>query len=128
MRSNIYSGILARSVWNRILVLSLASILFTSCKSGSVRESATDPSQFQTISADDKRFAYEGRIDFNDPRAPVIIWQASRIRLDFEGDSLTLLFDEPKDQCYFNATIDGVTTLVELREGVPFRGTNLSGL
>ena len=47
----------------------------------------------QTIPASDKCFRYEGRIDFNDANSPVIVWQASRISIDFEGDTLTLLFN-----------------------------------
>ena len=45
----------------------------------------------QTVSAGDPRFRYEGRIDCNDVNAPVIIWQASKISIDFEGDTLRVL-------------------------------------
>ena len=50
----------------------------------------------QTIPASDKCFRYEGRFDFADTNSPVVIWQASRISIDFEGDTLTLLFDGAK--------------------------------
>ena len=40
------------------------------------------------IPATDARFRYEGRFDFSDSNAPVIVWQASRISLDFEGDEI----------------------------------------
>lgn len=50
----------------------------------------------QQISAADPRFRYEGRFDFSDSNAPVVIWQASRISLDFESDTLGLLFDNAK--------------------------------
>ena len=82
----------------------------------------------QTISTADPRFCYEGRIDFNDANAPVIIWQASRIRIDFEGDTLALLFDHPTWQNFFNAEIDGKTTIVEVNEGMPPKDTTFTGL
>jgi hypothetical protein len=69
------------------------------------------------IPAADARFRYEGRFDFSDSNAPAVIWQASRIRLDFTGDALGLLFDDAKGQCFFNATVDGSNTIIEVREG-----------
>jgi lysophospholipase L1-like esterase len=82
----------------------------------------------QTISAGDPRFRYEGRIDFNDVNAPVIIWQASKIGIDFEGGTLKLLFDRPTWQNFFNAQIDGKTTIVEVNEGMSPKGTTFAGL
>jgi lysophospholipase L1-like esterase len=82
----------------------------------------------QTISASDPRFYYEGRFDFNDVNAPVVIWQANRISIDFEGDTLTLLFDGAKWQNFFNAQVDGSTTIVEVNEGTPPKGATIAGL
>lgn len=82
----------------------------------------------QTIPAGDPRFRYEGRIDFNDVDAPVIIWQASRINIDFEGGTLKLLFDRPTWQNYFNAQIDGTTAIVEVNEAMPPKGTTFTNL
>jgi lysophospholipase L1-like esterase len=79
------------------------------------------------IPAADARFRYEGRFDFSDSNAPVIVWQASRISLDFEGDAVGLLFDDAKDQCYFNAEVDGSNTVVEIREGKPAKPATLAG-
>jgi lysophospholipase L1-like esterase len=79
------------------------------------------------IPAADARFRYEGRFDFSDSNAPVIVWQASRISLDFEGDALGLLFDDAKGQCYFNAEVDGSNTVVEIREGKPVTPATLAG-
>jgi lysophospholipase L1-like esterase len=87
---------------------------------------AADETQF--IPADDPRFLYEGRIDRADKANPVIIWQASRIRVDFDGDLLDLRFSDPSDQCFFNAQIDGRTSLVSLRKGRPAEGTEFKGL
>jgi lysophospholipase L1-like esterase len=83
---------------------------------------------FQTISASDRCFLYEGRFDFSDANSPVVIWQASRISIDFEGDTLTLIFDGAKAQNFFNAQIDGTTTIVEVNEGTPPKGTTFAGL
>jgi len=82
----------------------------------------------QSVPASDGRFEYEGRFDFADRSAPVAIWQGSRIRIDFGGDTLSLRFGEPSDQCYFNATIDGRTSVVGLRRGAAPAGAAFSGL
>ena len=80
------------------------------------------------VAASDARFRYEGRFDTADRAAPVVVWQASRIALDFDGATLTLQFDEAKDQSFFDVTIDGRTTVEELRAGAAFRGTEFVGL
>jgi lysophospholipase L1-like esterase len=82
----------------------------------------------QAISASDPRFCYEGRFDFSDANSPVVIWQASRISIDFEGDTITLLFDHPTWQNFFNAQVDGSTTIVEVNEGSFPKGTTFAGL
>ena len=82
----------------------------------------------QTIPASDKCFRYEGRFDFSDANSPVVVWQASRISIDFEGDTLTLLFDRPTWQNFFNAQIDNSTTIVEANEGMPPKDTKFTGL
>ena len=79
------------------------------------------------IPAADARFHYEGRIDFSDTNAPVLIWQASRISIDFEGNAVRLLFDDAKGQNYFNARVDGSNTIVEANEGMPVSPATLSG-
>jgi len=79
------------------------------------------------IPAADARFRYEGRFDFSDSNAPVVIWQASRISLDFMGGALGLRFDGAKGQCFFNAAVDGSNTIVEVREGQPARPATLAG-
>ena len=79
------------------------------------------------IPAADARFRYEGRFDFSNSNAPVIVWQASRISLDFEGNTLGLLFDDAQGQCFFNAEVDGSNTVVEVREGKPAQPATLAG-
>ena len=70
----------------------------------------------QLIPAGDSRFRYEGRVDFSDPAGPMVIWQGSRIRLDFEGNQLALRFAAATGQNFFNAEVDGVNVIVAVRE------------
>lgn len=70
----------------------------------------------QSVSADNPAFRYEGRFDMKDPAAPVVVWQASRIAVDFTGPRLVLLFDRLDGECHFNAAIDGTNHLLSLRD------------
>ncbi|HEV2454550.1 MAG TPA: hypothetical protein VGY98_09820, partial [Verrucomicrobiae bacterium] len=79
------------------------------------------------IPASDPCFLYEGRFDFSDSNAPVIIWEASRIRLDFSGNRLRLLFADAKGQNYFNAEVDGSNTIIEANADKPITPAVLSG-
>ena len=71
----------------------------------------------QLIPATDARFRYEGRIDFSDPAAPVIIWQGSRISLDFDGPVLALRWAGATDQNFFNVQVDDTTVVVAVPAG-----------
>jgi lysophospholipase L1-like esterase len=104
--------------------LVLALPLLNLCASGPSTEQIP---LTQRIPASDPRFRYEGRFDFSDSNAPVVIWQASRISIDFEGDAIRLLFDDAKGQCFFNAQVDGSNTVVAIREGIPAQPAALSG-
>jgi lysophospholipase L1-like esterase len=74
---------------------------------------AADPAPaspaMQSLPANDSRFRYEGRFDRAQPDAPAVIWQASRISIDFEGTALAVRFDWVSDQNFFDVTVDGVT-------------------
>ncbi len=125
----------ALSLW-----LALALLTLNSCTSGPgpvttrevPQESASPAPQANPLTlripAGDPRFDYDGRIDFSDTNAPVIIWQASRISIDFEGNTLRLLFDNAKGQNYFNAQIDGSNTIVTANEGKPAGPATFSDL
>ena len=80
-------------------------------------------SPMQAVAASDDRFRYEGRIDFADLSAPVLIWQASRVALDWDGDELVVAFGEPKGQNFFDVTIDDQTSLAEVCAGSATLGT-----
>jgi lysophospholipase L1-like esterase len=82
-----------------------------------VRLTEKTDASLRLVPASDPRFSYEGRIDFSDPAAPVIIWQASRIGIDFEGDRLALCFERVSGQSYFNVQVDDAQYLVGLRDG-----------
>ena len=60
----------------------------------------------QFITAADPRFNYEGRFDFAKPDAPLVVWQGSRIAIDFDGAYLALRFTGGRNQNYFNVVID----------------------
>ena len=123
----------------RHLALALTLLTFEACTLGP-RSSATRNAQpppaapesatnrlTEQIPASDARFRYEGRFDFTDSNAPVVIWQASRISIDFQGDAVGLLFGDAKGQCFFNAEVDGSNTVVEIREGKPVTPATLAG-
>lgn len=79
------------------------------------------------IGAADPRFHYEGRIDATNPAAPVLIWEASRVSLDFSGDTLGLHLAHVTGQVCFNVTVDGRNTVVDLHEKTAPAVTTLSG-
>lgn len=79
------------------------------------------------VPASDARFEYEGRFDRSEPGGPVVIWQASRIRVGFEGDVIGLQFDPPQGQVYFDATVDGQTSVIALPENSAARTISISG-
>src|SRR5262249_21787623 len=71
----------------------------------------------ELVPASDPRFLYEGRFDFRKAAGPVVVWQASRIRLDFEGPSLALLFDDATGQSYFDVEVDEARFMVGIQAG-----------
>ena len=102
----------------------LAIVGFSLSAFGSESKSSPDlknpPGQF--IPAGDPRFNYEGRFDFSEPSSPVVIWQGSRISLDFEGAQLALKFTEAKDQNFFNVQVDdGPVEIIAVRNAGPQR-------
>ena len=69
------------------------------------------------LPASDARFCYEGRIDASRPDEPVLIWSGTRVRLDFAGDQLVLIFGGAANQSVFNVTVDGTTEIADIRSG-----------
>ncbi len=69
------------------------------------------------VPASDPHFRYEGRFDAADPARPVVIWEGSRIFIDFTGDQLVLRFDGLDGQNFFDLHIDGATAILAVPPG-----------
>jgi lysophospholipase L1-like esterase len=80
----------------------------------------------EVIAASDPHFRYEGRFDFSDPAKPVVIWEASRISIDFQGSQLAIRFGKATGQVFFDASVDGSASILELREGMPGKAVALA--
>lgn len=80
------------------------------------------------IPADSPAFRFDGRFDLTDAQAPVVIWQASRISVDFTGSELRVEFSDVKGQVFFDVTLDDATTRLDLREGQAPVGSAFTGL
>lgn len=80
----------------------------------------------KVVSPSDPAFYYQGRFDSADPSAPVIVWESSRISVDFSGTSLALLFGRSVDQNFFNAQVDGEGRIIAVQPGnqaeIPWSG------
>jgi lysophospholipase L1-like esterase len=81
----------------------------------------------QAISASDSRIAFDGRFDFSATNAPTIIWQASRIQFDFDGNTVGLKFEEARGQNFFNAQVDASNSIVAVSEGRQPNTVTLAG-
>jgi lysophospholipase L1-like esterase len=99
------------------------ALFFTLCSSAQLLAEAT-----RIVPASDPCFRYEGRFDFATSNAPVVIWQASRISLDFSGDTIGLLFQDARGQNFFNARVDETNQMIAIPEGLHPPPVTLSGL
>ncbi|HVU17196.1 MAG TPA: SGNH/GDSL hydrolase family protein [Candidatus Didemnitutus sp.] len=100
------------------LRLLIGLLLITGSAFGAASSSAVSDSAGRglvKIGASDPRFTYEGRIDFSDPTAPVLIWSGTKVSIDFEGNSLALDFAGGTEQNFFDVSVDGVTTRIGSR-------------
>jgi len=125
------SSVLMKNLKAGQLYLVFALLALNSCiaaQSPPAAQEARTGRLSQRIPAADARFHYQGRIDYSDTNGPVIIWQASQISIDFEGDALGLLFDDAKGQNFFNAQVDGSNTVVEVKEAKMASPATLTGL
>ena len=100
----------------------LLALVFTVCPAMQLLAEAT-----QIVPASDARFRYEGRFDFATSNAPVVIWQASRISLDFSGDTIGLLFGDARGQNFFNVRVDETNQVIAIPEGLHPQTIALSG-
>jgi lysophospholipase L1-like esterase len=82
-----------------------------------VAKSLPTASGAHLVAASDPCFRYEGRFDRTDPAAPVIVWQASRISIDFTGDQLVFCFDGLDAQNFFDAHVDEASAILSVAVG-----------
>ena len=126
------SGVRGASCLSLLLVLAVTggSLVRLAGSSGEVIQSSHPEAGIPSasLSAADGRFRYEGRFDFTNPAAPVVIWQASRIRLDFSGRRISLHFDHATGQNYFNTEIDASNTIISVTEGQPEQTVTVTNL
>ena len=59
------------------------------------------------VSPSSEAISYRGRIDFSDPAAPVLSWPATRIDVNFHGESVAVTLDDELGKNYYSAFIDG---------------------
>ena len=99
----------------------LSSLLGALSLAGVTRAGEASPaaSGGPVIPASDPRFFYEGRFDLTDPARPVVVWQGSRVSLDFGGPMLVLRFAAPSGQTYFNVKVDGEVLVAGLQAFAP---------
>lgn len=80
-------------------------------------ESSQPAAGTRLVSAADSHFRYEGRFDRTDPAGPVVVWQGSRIYIDFTGDQLVLCFDGLSDQNFFDVHVDDAQAVLAVPVG-----------
>jgi lysophospholipase L1-like esterase len=80
----------------------------------------------KAVPASDRHFRYGGRFDFGDRASPVVIWEASTIAIDFDGDRADVRFSGATGQVYFDASVDGTSTILAMREGSPENALSLA--
>ncbi len=66
--------------------------------------------------ASDPAFRFEGRIDARDASSPVLIWQGTSVRADFEADAVTLCFGAAKGVSFFDFEVDGAASVIAVNE------------
>lgn len=59
------------------------------------------------ISADAQDLQYTGRIDFSEPKAPLLSWAGTEVSANFTGAELSVILDDQRGENSFNVFIDG---------------------
>jgi lysophospholipase L1-like esterase len=80
-------------------------------------QAASPAAAARLISAADPRFRYEGRFDDTNPAGPVVVWQGSRILIDFTGNRLALCFDGLEGQNFFDVHVDDRVAVLAVPPG-----------
>jgi lysophospholipase L1-like esterase len=92
---------------------------------GADAETALAAAAVQKVPPSDPHFHYGGRFDLADPASPAVIWEASTIAVDFDGDLVAVRFSGTTGQVFFDATVDGASTILALKEGMPSKSMPL---
>jgi lysophospholipase L1-like esterase len=109
----------------RRLQFHVLCVVLLSMAQGCATFRATEKSQPSSVSMNqsaarhavfDPAFQFDGRIDARDLSAPVLIWQGSRVLVDFDGTELTLCFGAAKGVSFFDIEVDGDVSVVEVKE------------
>lgn len=69
-----------------------------------------------TYEADDERIQYNGRFDFQDPKAPAFDWSATHIEFNFSGTSLTIFLQDGRNS--YNVILDDQRQVLKTEMGV----------
>jgi len=59
-----------------------------------------------TVEPDNPNFQYSGRIDFVNPKAPVLFWPGSSIRATFQGAVLKIILSDEWGKSFYDVFID----------------------
>lgn len=71
------------------------------------------------IYPDDSRLQYSGRVDFDNPKEPVLVFAATYIRIKFTGTCVKAYMNNLRNcwNNYMGVIVDGVQSVIELKDG-----------
>lgn len=71
------------------------------------------------IGPDDPKLQYSGRIDFSDPKKPVLVFAATYIKIKFKGTQIKAYMENRRNcwKNYMGVILDGAQSAVELSDG-----------
>jgi len=69
------------------------------------------------IPAKDSRFSYDGRVDTSLTNGVGLIWEATRVSIDIEGNKLALVFAHAEGANFFDLRVDDQTAVIEVPAG-----------
>lgn len=80
---------------------------------------ASEPKAFtwQQTPVDARALRYQGRIDFTDPSAPVLVWQGSTVTFATDARQIMLGFDQLKGQVFIDVSTEQETQTFEVEDG-----------
>ncbi len=102
-----------------IYVFSLLSflVLFGSSVSCQTSRNKQIASRQVNVFPDNSSLAYNGRINFSNPKEPVFYWAGTAVRTKFTGTSLGVSLYDDKGDNYYNVLIDGAKYVIKCGKG-----------